>query len=478
MMSENGSKKVGLLGLVAIVFTSMVGSSVYNLPQNMAVHAGAAAVLIAWIITGLGMYYLANTFKVLAENKPELTAGIYSYAKAGFGQYMGFNSAWGYWISGALGNVAFAILLNDAIGYFYPPLLEHGIPTLLFSIVFIWGMSFIVTFGVSFATKISGYSIFIVLTAIAVILLVLLYYFDFSIFIKHFWGNEYHNGSLLNQIKSTMMITLWSFIGIEGAVVISSRAKNSSDVGKATLIGLIIALVLYSLISLLSFGILEQPELASLSTPSAGYLMAKASGEWANTFVAISVILSLLVSWLAWTVLVSQVPYDAAKDGVLPKIFTQENQHHSPVSSLIITALLMSVMMLVVIYANNVYIAAVTIASVMILPPYILSAAYLWEVSDLHEILADKPKERHKAVMIGILATFYGAWLLYSAGLSYLMMSSIFYSLGIPFYYRAQHEHFPDKKHVFSKYERILAIFILTCSAISLIMLMEGKLVL
>jgi len=51
-------------------------------------------------------------------------------------QKKGFNSAWGYWVSGAMGNVAFAILLNDAVGYFYPPLLDHSWMTIVFSIVY------------------------------------------------------------------------------------------------------------------------------------------------------------------------------------------------------------------------------------------------------------------------------------------------------------------------------------------------------
>ena len=102
----------------------------------MAASASAEAVLIAWIVTGIGMFFLAQTFKTLSESRPDITSGIYAYAKEGFGNYIGFNSAWGYWVSGAMGNVAFAILLNDAVGYFYPPLLDHSWMTIVFSIVY------------------------------------------------------------------------------------------------------------------------------------------------------------------------------------------------------------------------------------------------------------------------------------------------------------------------------------------------------
>ena len=38
-------------------------------------------------------------------------------------------------------------------------------------------------------------------------------------------------GSILHQVKSTMLVTLWVFIGIEGASVYSARAARRSDVG-------------------------------------------------------------------------------------------------------------------------------------------------------------------------------------------------------------------------------------------------------
>jgi arginine:ornithine antiporter/lysine permease len=43
---------------------------------------------------------------------------VYAYAKAGFGDYMGFSSAWGYWISAWLGNVGYFVLLFSTLGSF------------------------------------------------------------------------------------------------------------------------------------------------------------------------------------------------------------------------------------------------------------------------------------------------------------------------------------------------------------------------
>ena len=97
--------KLRLGALVALVVGSMIGGGIFSLPQNMAASADVGAILIGWAITAVGMLSLAFVFQTLANRKPDLDGGVYAYAKAGFGDYMGFSSAWGYWISAWLGNV-------------------------------------------------------------------------------------------------------------------------------------------------------------------------------------------------------------------------------------------------------------------------------------------------------------------------------------------------------------------------------------
>lgn len=112
--------KLRLGSLTALVIGSMVGSGVFSLPQNMAAGAGPLAILIGWAITAVGMLALVFVYQSLATRKPELDAGPYAYAKAGFGPFIGFNSAWGYWISAWVGNVSYAVIVFSALSYFFP----------------------------------------------------------------------------------------------------------------------------------------------------------------------------------------------------------------------------------------------------------------------------------------------------------------------------------------------------------------------
>ncbi len=71
-----------------------VRGGIYSLPQNMAAQASVGAVIIAWVVTGIGMFFLANSFRILSDIRPDLKAGIYMYGREGFGSFVGFLIAW------------------------------------------------------------------------------------------------------------------------------------------------------------------------------------------------------------------------------------------------------------------------------------------------------------------------------------------------------------------------------------------------
>ena len=50
--------------------------------------------MIAWIIAGTGMLMLAFVFQTLSRRRPDLDAGIYAYAKAGFGDISALRRRW------------------------------------------------------------------------------------------------------------------------------------------------------------------------------------------------------------------------------------------------------------------------------------------------------------------------------------------------------------------------------------------------
>ena len=260
--------KLTLLPLVALVVGSMIGGGVFNLPKDMSSGAGPGAIILGWVVTGIGMLMLAFVYQNLAVRKPQLNAGPYAYARAGFGDFVGFNSAWGYWISAFLGNVAYAVAIFSALSYFVPAFGNgNNLISVIGASICLWLIHALVLKGVSGAALINVVTTIAKLVPLFLFILVAIVAFNYDKFTLNFWGSggvpgTTDLGSVVGQVKSTMLVTLWVFIGIEGASVYSARAKNRSDVGRATVIGFAGALGIYVLVSLLATGILAQKELA------------------------------------------------------------------------------------------------------------------------------------------------------------------------------------------------------------------------
>src|SRR3954464_3980392 len=108
--------KLTLVTLTTMVVGSMVGAGGFSLPRRFATETGVAGALITWVIAGTGMLMLALVFQSLAVRKPDLNAGVYAYAKAGFGEYLGFFSAFGYWASACVGNTTYWVLIMTTFG--------------------------------------------------------------------------------------------------------------------------------------------------------------------------------------------------------------------------------------------------------------------------------------------------------------------------------------------------------------------------
>ena len=471
---EQDNNKLGLIGLIAIVVSSMIGGGIFNLPSNMSIDAGFIGVTISWIVTAVGIYFLANTFSILSDNNPDLHSGIYSYARAGFGKFVGCEIAWGYWLSSIFGNVAFAVLLMQTIGYFYPVFNGHNIESFIGGSAFIWLMYFIVICGVTKATFLNNIATFAKLVVLAVILFFFAKGFNPHTASYDMLGKIENLGPLTQQVKSTMLITLWCFIGLEGAVVLSGRAKNPKDVGKATLLGILICIIIFSALSILSFGVLHQSKLAYLPNPSTAYVLEVIVGKWGATFVNVGIIIALLGCWLSWTIITAEVPYIAAKDGVFPKFLVKTDKNDTPTASLLMSTIAMQLAMFIVLYSTNAWLTLVDITGLMILPPYTASTLFLLKEvrnGNLKDIGSGKIR---MAFISGLVACIFTVWLLFSSKMELLLISTTIFSLGIGVYEYSRKE--AGKKNIFVGKNKVIALILGAIGLISFILLISGKL--
>jgi arginine:ornithine antiporter/lysine permease len=472
------SQKLTLLPLIALVIGSMIGGGVFNLPSDMSRGASPGAILIGWIITGIGMLMLAFVYQSLAIRKPELNAGPYAYAKAGFGNFIGFNSAWGYWLSAFLGNVAYAVAIFSALSYFIPIFGDgNNLPSIIGASICLWLTYALVMRGVKEAAFVNVITTIAKLVPIFLFILIAIIAFNWDKFTFNFWGQGDVEGtgglgSILHQVKSTMLVTLWVFIGIEGASVYSARAARRSDVGRATIIGFAGALGIYVLVSLLSTGILSQPELAGLKVPSMAGVLEPLVGAWGAALINLGLMISVGGAFLSWTLLCAEIPFTCGRDGTFPKWFGAENQNGSPANALLATTVLIQLFLVLSFFSKNAYQFFYFIASVAILPPYVLSGAYALKLALSGEGYGPGDRSRNWDIFVGALATIYGLWLVYAAGLNFLLMCTVLFAPGILVYMQARRER---GQPVFVGFESALAIIILLLAIVAAYLMWTGK---
>ena len=431
------SSALGLGLLVALVVGSIVGSGIFGLPQNMAAGAGAGAIVIGWAVTGVGMLMLALTYQMLALRQPGLDNGVYAYARALAGEYVGFNSAWGYWVSAWLGNVGYLVAAFGALGYFFPAFGEGNTPMAIAGAsVALWVIHALVLRGIQGAAvlnavvtlaKVVPLLLFIVLVALA---------FQAKTFNLDFWGDA-KLGSVLDQVKSTMLVTVWVFIGIEGASVYSARARQREDVGRATIVGFVICLLLLMAVSLLSLGIFTQPDLAALKNPSMAGVLEKAVGTWGAVLIYVGLIVSVGGGFLGWMLLAAESLFTPAGGGVMPAWLAKQNAQGVPANALWLTNGMVQVFLLVTLVSKASYLALISLSTAMILLPYLFSAVYgvvLARRSDggVGAQRSDAP--------VAALAAVYCLWLLYAAGPKYLLLSALLYAPGAVIYIVAKQQ--------------------------------------
>jgi arginine:ornithine antiporter / lysine permease len=467
---------LGLAALTALVVGSMIGSGIFALPSQMAASAAPGPLLIGWGITGVGMLMLAFVFQTLVNRKPEVDGGVYGYARAGFGNYVGFTSAWGYWVSAWVGNVGYLVLLASTLGYWWPAF-EGGntFRAILVASIVLWVVQFLTLRGVHSAALVNTLVTIAKIVPILTFIAVAAVGFKAGLFTHDIWGQSTKIdgaslGSTLDQVKNMMMVTVWVFIGVEGAAVYSQRAAKRNEVGRATVMGFLGVLVLLLAVNLLSYGLMAQAKVAGLADPSMSGLMKDQVGSWGAGFISLGLLVSLVGALIAWVLLSVEILRLPARDHVLPKVLAHENEHGAPNVALWLTSFCVQAMLLWTLFNSNTYTDLIYLATSLILLPYLWSAAYQVLLAVRGESYEHGPG-RTRDLLVGLVALGYAVWLVYAGGWEYVLVAGLFYLVGTAFYVWARKE---SRQVVFTAIEKVLVGVVVALSAAAVIGFMQG----
>lgn len=470
---EESEKKFSLLTLSAMVVGSMVGAGIFSLPARFGAATGPFGALVAWAIAGTGMLTLALVFQLLAQRRPDLDAGIFAYAREGFGNYAGFASAFCFWCGTCLGNVTYFVLIKSTLGAFFPVFGDGNTPVaIVVSSVILWAVHFMILRGIREAAGINTVvTIAKILPILAFVLLAALH-FDASYFRESFWGGgAYDAGAVMAQVRMTMLVTVFVFIGVEGASVYSRFARRRRDVGIATVGGFVGVLALMVAVTLLSYGILPREELGELRQPSMAGVLAAAVGPWGEKFVSAGLIISVLGAYLAWSLLAAEIVFAAARSETMPAFLARENRHGVPSAALWLTNIVVQVFLILTVFARAAFDLTLDMTSAMTLVPYVLAAGFAVQVT--RRPGAGEPVERSRGrdLLWGSVATLYTLFMLSSGGLKHLLLASILFAPGTLLFVRARRE---QGERLFTPVEAVLCAAVVVAAVVGVYMIASG----
>ncbi|MCA0014920.1 basic amino acid/polyamine antiporter, partial [Mesorhizobium sp. B294B1A1] len=439
----NENQKLSLFALTSMVVGSMVGAGIFNLPGRFATATGPFGAIIAWAIAGIGMYMLARVFQALAEKRPDIDSGVFAYAKAGFGNYMGFLSAFGYWLGSCLGNVFYWVLIGSTLGRFFPGIFGDGSSAIaiIVSLIGIWAFHFMILRGVEQATFINTVVTIAKIVPILVFILLLIFFFHFGQFRENFFGGvDMPPKSLIAQVRDTMLITVFVFLGIEGASVYSRFAKVRSDVGTATILGFVGVTGLMVAVTLLPYAALPQSAVAGVQQPSMAGVLEAVVGHWGAVFISIGVLISVLGAYLAWSLICAEVLFAAAKSQDMPKLFAAQNGNRVPANALWLTNIVVSLFVISTYWSRDAFNFMLDMTSVTALLPYLLVAGYGILLARSGVGYEETPDQRGRDQLFAWVAAIYTIFMFVAAGLKYVLLVAVLFVPGTILYVWARRE--------------------------------------
>lgn len=335
---DNEKASLGLTACTALVIGNMVGSGFFIAPSALAPYGATA--IIGWGVMAIGAVCLGMVFARLARIAP-VTGGPYAYTRMGFGRFAGFMVAWGYWISIWASLPAMAAALVGYLGELFPVIRQPFIGASI-GVASLWLVAFINLRGVKEAgifQVVTTYTKLVPFTAIGVFGL---FWVDWSTYATL----NPSDLPFLSALGVIAPLTMFAFLGVESATVPAGDVIDPQrTIPRATIIGTLVAAGLYILGTTVVLGVISVEDLAKSAAPfsDAATVMW---GEWAGITIAWAAIISSLGALNGWTLLLSQVPLAAARDGAMPAVFAKLSARNVPAHGLIISVGLSTALLL------------------------------------------------------------------------------------------------------------------------------------
>jgi len=419
--------KLGKGAALSLVVGNMVGAGIFLLPSALGAFGGIS--LFGWLISAGGAFALSIVFGKLSQFMPDKGGGPYVYSRAGFGDFVGFLVAWGYWISIWITNASIAIAFAGYLSVFFP-IVGESIPSVLTGLGVLWFLTWTNTLNIKRVGRIQ-----LITTVLKVLpLLSVAISGMFFINLDHFEPFNISGESNIVAIMAASTLTLFAFQGLESASIASDKVVDSKKVvGIATRVGVVIAIVVYILGSASVMGVVPPEQLAVSKAPFADAAEIMWGG-WARYLVAAGAVISTFGALNGWIFLQGQLPRAIAQDKLFPALFKTENKNSAPVLGIVLSSVLASILMIMNSQKGLVkaFEFMILLSTLSCLIPYVFSTLSfgLFVITDRYGKVA-----RFGYVIGTIVALSFSLWAIIGSGLIVALWGMILLAAGVPIFF-------------------------------------------
>ncbi|MGZ3778738.1 MAG: amino acid permease [Mucilaginibacter sp.] len=424
-MSKN---KLGLWTSTSLVVGNMIGAGIFLMPAAMASFGGIG--LLGWVFSAIGSFLLAQVFSNLSRLLPGVNGGPYAYTRAGLGNFVGFLVAWGYCLSTCCACTGITVSFVGAMSTFFPALAKNPVASIVTGLTVIWFITWVNTRGVGTSGRFQLVTVLVKLVPLLLIGIGGLFFIK----MENFRPFNPTGMPTFSTITTVAAMTMFAFVGLECATIPAGSTENSGKtIARATTLGITIVALIYILSTFSMIGMIPAKTLGASTTPfaDAADLMY---GPWARYLVGGGVAVAALGALNGWTLVLGQVPYSIASDGLFPGIFARTNKKGVPSAGMFISYAIISCLMAMNYTKGLVeqFRFLLLLATMGILLPYLLTAVS-------YMIIAARQKSTAKAglaavFLLGLVASAYALWEIIGTGEKSIVYGLLFLLAGVPLY--------------------------------------------
>lgn len=412
----------------ALVVGNMIGSGVFLLPASLATFGGLS--IVGWLVSAGGALALALVFARLGRALPRL-GGPYAYARHGFGEFGGFWVAWAYWISMWTTNAALAVAFTSYATVFWPVLEASPAAGAVTAVATLWLLTAVNVAGVRTAGHVQLVTTILKVLPLLAIGLVGLVYFNAD----HFVPFNPSGRAPVDAVAATVTLTLWAFLGLESGTVPAADVEDPErTMPRATVLGTLIAALVYIVSTLAVMGLMAPAALATSAAPFADAARA-IWGSWGRYIIGAGAVISCFGALNGWILLSGQLPRAAALDGVLPRALSGLSARGTPTAGLVVSSAIATVL----IWMNytrglvNAFTFLILLATLATLVPYVFST-----MTELLLVLRRRATLTRPALvsgaMLSVLAFAYSCIAVVGSGRDTVYWGFLLLVLGLPVY--------------------------------------------